>query len=232
MTRQPFGLSAAAVAAAGLLGLSTGIRAGRRSDRDLLGRHLPGRPARGLLRAVQAGDRHRAGRGRLERRRRRDPRQGRGRRPGLGRGPGRGRGAGARLRGGPVRADRLGRRSAARTSSSTPRSTTAASAPSSGRPLLAYDGDKITDGPPQSWADFWDTEKFPGKRGLRRGPKYTLEFALMADGVPPAEVYQTCCAPRKASTAPSRSSTRSRTTSSGGRRAPSRRSCWPRARWS
>jgi putative spermidine/putrescine transport system substrate-binding protein len=54
---------------------------------------------------------------------------------------------------------------------------------------VAYDGDKITDSPPQSWADFWDTEKYPGKRGLRRGPKYTLEFALIADGVEPAEVY-------------------------------------------
>jgi putative spermidine/putrescine transport system substrate-binding protein len=54
---------------------------------------------------------------------------------------------------------------------------------------VAYDGDKITDSPPQSWADFWDTEKYPGKRGLRRGPKYTLEFALMADGVEPGEVY-------------------------------------------
>jgi putative spermidine/putrescine transport system substrate-binding protein len=57
--------------------------------------------------------------------------------------------------------------------------------------VLAYDGDKITDDPPQSWADFWDTEKYPGKRGLRRHPKYTLEFALMADGVPPDQVYET-----------------------------------------
>jgi putative spermidine/putrescine transport system substrate-binding protein len=54
---------------------------------------------------------------------------------------------------------------------------------------IAYDGDKITADAPQSWADFWDTEKYPGKRGLRRGPKYNLEFALMADGVDPAEVY-------------------------------------------
>jgi putative spermidine/putrescine transport system substrate-binding protein len=54
---------------------------------------------------------------------------------------------------------------------------------------IAYDADKITDDPPQSWADFWDTEKYPGKRGLRRGPKYNLEFALMADGVDPSEVY-------------------------------------------
>ena len=57
--------------------------------------------------------------------------------------------------------------------------------------VLAYDGDKITEDPPQSWADFWDTEKYPGKRGLRRHPKYTLEAALMADGVPPDQVYET-----------------------------------------
>ncbi|WP_206597571.1 extracellular solute-binding protein, partial [Pantoea dispersa] len=44
---------------------------------------------------------------------------------------------------------------------------------------LAYDGDKIKDAP-KSWADFWDTAKYPGKRGLRKGAKYTLEFALMA----------------------------------------------------
>jgi putative spermidine/putrescine transport system substrate-binding protein len=55
---------------------------------------------------------------------------------------------------------------------------------------LAYDGDKITQDSPQSWADFWDTEKYPGKRGLRRHPKYTLEAALMADGVPPDQVYE------------------------------------------
>jgi putative spermidine/putrescine transport system substrate-binding protein len=54
---------------------------------------------------------------------------------------------------------------------------------------IAYDGDKLKDGP-KSWADFWDTQKYPGKRALRRGPKYTLEFALMADGVPPDQVYQ------------------------------------------
>ncbi len=53
---------------------------------------------------------------------------------------------------------------------------------------LGYDADKLTTAP-ASWADFWDTEKFPGKRGLRRGPKYALEFALMADGVKPEEVY-------------------------------------------
>lgn len=54
---------------------------------------------------------------------------------------------------------------------------------------LSYDADRLTTAP-ASWADFWDVEAFPGNRGLRRGPKYALEFALMADGVPPAEVYE------------------------------------------
>ena len=59
---------------------------------------------------------------------------------------------------------------------------------------LSYDADKLAT-PPTSWADFWDTETFPGKRGLRRGPKYALEFALMADGVPAAEVYDVLRSP-------------------------------------
>lgn len=53
---------------------------------------------------------------------------------------------------------------------------------------LSYDADKMETAP-TSWADFWDTETFPGKRGFRRGPKYSMEFALMADGVPATEVY-------------------------------------------
>ena len=59
---------------------------------------------------------------------------------------------------------------------------------------IAYDGDKLKDGP-KSWADFWDVKKFPGKRGLRKGPKYTLEFALQADGVAPADVYKVLATP-------------------------------------
>lgn len=37
--------------------------------------------------------------------------------------------------------------------------------------------------------DFFNLADFPGKRGLRKGPKANLEMALMADGVPAAEVY-------------------------------------------
>ncbi|MCF3596255.1 ABC transporter substrate-binding protein [Rhodobacteraceae bacterium LMO-12] len=46
------------------------------------------------------------------------------------------------------------------------------------------EGTKMT-----SWADFWDTEKFPGPRSLRARPEYNLEFALLADGVPSGEIY-------------------------------------------
>ena len=52
---------------------------------------------------------------------------------------------------------------------------------------IAYNADKLKTGP-TSWADFWDVKKFPGKRGLRKGAKFTLEFALLADGVAPADV--------------------------------------------
>ena len=55
--------------------------------------------------------------------------------------------------------------------------------------VMAYNADKLKTAP-TSWADFWDTKKFPGKRGLRKGAKYTLEFALMADGVAPKDVYK------------------------------------------
>lgn len=50
--------------------------------------------------------------------------------------------------------------------------------------------DHLRDGP-NSWADFWDSRKYPGKRGLRRSAKYTLEIALLADGVAAKDVYST-----------------------------------------
>lgn len=43
--------------------------------------------------------------------------------------------------------------------------------------------------PPQTWADFFDVEKFPGRRGLRSKIGETLELALMGDGVPASELY-------------------------------------------
>jgi putative spermidine/putrescine transport system substrate-binding protein len=55
--------------------------------------------------------------------------------------------------------------------------------------ILAYRTDKFGENGPQSWADFWDVEKFPGRRALRRSPIDTLEIALLADGVAPADLY-------------------------------------------
>lgn len=55
--------------------------------------------------------------------------------------------------------------------------------------VISYDGDVLKDGP-KSWADFWDVKKTPGKRGLRKGAKFNLEIALMADGVAADKVYE------------------------------------------
>jgi putative spermidine/putrescine transport system substrate-binding protein len=54
---------------------------------------------------------------------------------------------------------------------------------------LAYRTDKFGANGPQTWADFWDVRKFPGRRSLRRNPLDTLEQALMADGVAPDKLY-------------------------------------------
>jgi len=56
--------------------------------------------------------------------------------------------------------------------------------------VYAYDESRFPDAKPTTIADFFDLEKFPGKRGIRKGAKTTLEMALMADGVPAAEVYE------------------------------------------
>lgn len=55
--------------------------------------------------------------------------------------------------------------------------------------VLAYNKDKFGDTPPQTWADFWDVEKFPGTRALRNHPLATLEAALLADDVLADELY-------------------------------------------
>ncbi len=57
--------------------------------------------------------------------------------------------------------------------------------------VLAYSQKKFPDAAnaPQSWADFWDVKKFPGRRALRNHPIATLEAALMADGVAPDKLY-------------------------------------------
>jgi putative spermidine/putrescine transport system substrate-binding protein len=57
--------------------------------------------------------------------------------------------------------------------------------------VYAYDSSRIGSMKPSSAADFFDTKTWPGKRGLHKTPKNVLEFALMADGVKPDDVYKT-----------------------------------------
>ena len=55
--------------------------------------------------------------------------------------------------------------------------------------VLAYDDSRFSDAKPAGPADFFDLEAFPGKRTMRKGAKFNLELALMADGVPADQVY-------------------------------------------
>ena len=57
--------------------------------------------------------------------------------------------------------------------------------------VLAYDDTRFPDAKPATPADFFDLEKFPGKRTMRKGAKFNLELALLADGVPAADIYST-----------------------------------------
>lgn len=55
--------------------------------------------------------------------------------------------------------------------------------------VIAYDKDKLPNGP-KTIADLFDTQKFPGKRGLYKDWGNNLEWALIADGVPIKDVYK------------------------------------------
>lgn len=56
--------------------------------------------------------------------------------------------------------------------------------------VLGYRTDVFANRPhPTTWAEFWDVKKFPGPRALRNSPVDNLEFALLADGVKPDQLY-------------------------------------------
>ena len=57
--------------------------------------------------------------------------------------------------------------------------------------VLVYNKKSYGDHHPRSWADFWDTKRFPGPRSLPdiKSGFVELEFALLADGVPPDKLY-------------------------------------------
>ncbi|MEH7525802.1 ABC transporter substrate-binding protein [Bacillus sp. JJ1503] len=55
---------------------------------------------------------------------------------------------------------------------------------------IAYNTDMIKKGEhPKNWTEFWDTDKYPGKRAMWDYPVGLLEIALMADGVKPTDIY-------------------------------------------
>lgn len=56
--------------------------------------------------------------------------------------------------------------------------------------VLVYNKAKYGDAPPKSWADFFDTAAFPGKRGIMNYAKDAgMEVALLGDGVKPDQLY-------------------------------------------
>ena len=54
--------------------------------------------------------------------------------------------------------------------------------------LMGWRKDKFGD-EPKDWADFWDVERFPGKRSLQRYAARVIPIALLADGVAPKDLY-------------------------------------------
>ena len=97
--------------------------------------------------------------------------------------------------------------------------------------IYAYHPQHFPDARPATIEDFFDLERFPGRRGMRRVPSDNLEMALLADGVPIDEVYATLDTPAGGWIARSASSTPSRSTSCGGSGRAARRRCLPTARW-
>ena len=56
--------------------------------------------------------------------------------------------------------------------------------------VLAYNKEALGGNVPQTWADFFDIEKFPGKRSVIGWPSTGIvEMALLADGVAPEDLY-------------------------------------------
>jgi putative spermidine/putrescine transport system substrate-binding protein len=61
--------------------------------------------------------------------------------------------------------------------------------------IMAFDPQDYQGAAPATAADFFDLQGFPGNRGMLRSPRYNLEFALLADGVAPEDVYDVLSTP-------------------------------------
>lgn len=56
--------------------------------------------------------------------------------------------------------------------------------------VVAYDRARLGARVPKTLEDFFDLKQFPGKRGMKKEAPVNLEWALMADGVAPQDVYR------------------------------------------
>lgn len=54
--------------------------------------------------------------------------------------------------------------------------------------VISYTKSKVPSAP-QTWADFFDVKRFPGKRTMSKMPGGQLEAALLADGVAPGDLF-------------------------------------------
>lgn len=61
--------------------------------------------------------------------------------------------------------------------------------------VFAYNEKTIGGTKAASIEDFFDTKKIPGKRALRKRPQVNMEWALLADGVEPKDVYEVLSTP-------------------------------------
>jgi putative spermidine/putrescine transport system substrate-binding protein len=56
--------------------------------------------------------------------------------------------------------------------------------------MIVWNTKLYPSGQPQGWQAFWDFDKFPGGRAMRKRPLYNLEAAAIASGAAPADVYK------------------------------------------
>jgi putative spermidine/putrescine transport system substrate-binding protein len=55
--------------------------------------------------------------------------------------------------------------------------------------VIGWNTKKFGQNGPQTWAEFWDAKKFPGKRSMFNYASTSLETALLADGTTPDKLY-------------------------------------------
>ena len=62
--------------------------------------------------------------------------------------------------------------------------------------MIAYAPARYPAARPSSLGDFFDLARYPGFRAMKStSPKFNLELALLADGVPPADIYKVLASP-------------------------------------